>query len=527
MPKLLSLLLLPACVLAQSVEGTVYDAATGRGAVGVKVELLRQTTPFYETTTDAGGHFRFDNLRETDYAVRYQSPDYFSTAGPSDYKPFKVAAGDPVKLEARLLPWSHISGRVVDARGNPVPNALLELTGSGMVANGRTYLRTSWGGGGGGELGHELGGMGMRGASDAQGKFDVQLMPGAYGLSVTPPPMLKPPEDHLAWVRTWYPGVPRADAATKIVVQPGGEVQDVELKLLAVPAHAVRGIVLAPNGDPAPNVPVTLVAEMRKEVKSNADGIFEFPAVPEGEWRITADRASGGVPDQAAEWVEVTAHDVENVKLRLAAPLTARGRVIVDAPKDKPAPRLASFILAPRGRRDREVVDVGPGPGAALVQLDANGNLTIEGLYPGLYHLSPMMQPPLPPYYLDAILIGGANLIIEDVEFPAADNTLTVVYKTDGGSVTGKAENCASGGVVLVPRDPVLRRQYTRSGACLANDYYEIRSVRPGDYYALAMAGNGPVVPLDEALLNQAAKVTIRAGEATSADVRTVTRPVF
>jgi len=50
---------------------------------------------------------------------------------------------------------------------------------------------------------------------------------------------------------------------------------------------------------------------------------------------------------------------------------------------------------------------------------------------------------------------------------------------------------------------------------------------RPGEYYALALAGNGPVPVLDEALLNEAVKVTVRAGEASLADVRTITKPVY
>ena len=74
------------------------------------------------------------------------------TAGPSDYRVFHVDAESPVKLEARLMPWSRISGRVVDGRGKGVANARVQMTGVGMVANGRTYLRTSWGGGGGGPL---------------------------------------------------------------------------------------------------------------------------------------------------------------------------------------------------------------------------------------------------------------------------------------------------------------------------------------------------------------------------------------
>ena len=61
----------------------MFDAATGTGAGGVKVELLKGATPFYETTTDGGGRYRIDNVKEGDYAVRYQSPDYWLTAGPS------------------------------------------------------------------------------------------------------------------------------------------------------------------------------------------------------------------------------------------------------------------------------------------------------------------------------------------------------------------------------------------------------------------------------------------------------------
>ena len=73
----------------------MFDAATGAGVGGVKVELLKGATPFYETTTDGGGRYRIDNIKEGDYAVRYQSPDYWLTAGPSDYRTFHVASGDP------------------------------------------------------------------------------------------------------------------------------------------------------------------------------------------------------------------------------------------------------------------------------------------------------------------------------------------------------------------------------------------------------------------------------------------------
>src|ERR1035441_7764164 len=58
-------------------------------------------------------------------------------------------------------------------------------------------------------------------------------------------------------------------------------------------------------------------------------------------------------------------------------------------------------------------------------------------------------------------------------------------------------------------------RGFSRSGPCDSGDHYEVRAVRPGEYYAVALAGNGPVLAVDEALLNQAVKVTVRAGEAS------------
>jgi hypothetical protein len=63
---------------------------------------------------------------------------------------------------------------------------------------------------------------------------------------------------------------------------------------------------------------------------------------------------------------------------------------------------------------------------------------------------------------------------------------------------------------------------------CDSNDRYEITAVRPGEYYALAFAGDGAfpwTVILDGSLFNQASRLTVVAGETTSADLRSIARP--
>jgi hypothetical protein len=164
--------------------------------------------------------------------------------------------------------------------------------------------------------------------------------------------------------------------------------------------------------------------------------------------------------------------------------------------------------------------------GVVLAEADADGDFTVREAYPGVYRLGPMLPQTRPPYYLDAVRVGDTDLATQEMEI-SSDVAITVVYKSDGGSVRGKAENCASGGVVLVPTDPARRRVFSRSAACDSSGNYAVDAVRPGDYYALAFAGNGPVLALDDVLINQAVKVSVRAGEASSADLRTITKPIF
>jgi Carboxypeptidase regulatory-like domain len=512
MPRLVYVLMLwSACAAAQTVEGNVVNSVTGRGIAGVKVNLSWANDTHYSATTDAQGHFLFDNVRDGVYTVSYSSPDYFYE--PKGPRQFPVSAGaSPVKLEARMTPLARLSGRVVDGRGQAVPGAGVQISGPRRSMAART---------------------------DSNGKFELRdnLLPDAYTLSVVPPPDLKAPDpepgsDRVSnWTRTYYPGVANPDAASKITLLPGGEVSDLELKLLAVPAHAVRGVLLKPDNEPAPKVAISLSEEMALvSAESRPDGSFEFPAVVDGEWRLSAELPSGAVKLRATQWIEMTGHQLDGVKLQLNRPFTVPGKVLMETPKGAPPPRMPSVALDPhvsRSRRDNGI-SIGLASASPNARPDADGNLKLDNVYAGAYRIIAMNSPP--GYFLDSVRVGEAEQSAPEVELSSGAVPITLVYKTNGGTVRGTAEKCASGGVMLVPREPGLRRpgfQYSKT--CDSNDRYEISAVRPGDYYVLAIPGDGADswfrARLDDTVLNQAARVTVRAGETFSVDLRAITPP--
>jgi hypothetical protein len=93
-------------------------------------------------------------------------------------------------------------------------------------------------------------------------------------------------------------------------------------------------------------------------------------------------------------------------------------------------------------------------------------------------------------------------------------------------------ENCGGATVILFPQDPNLRiPEFNRQAKCAERDRFEIANIRPGDYYAFAL-DRAPGLEemffgfaLDQGLINQAAKIEIRPGEFTSADLKVTVRP--
>ena len=510
----LSLALSTGSAAAQTVEGTVSDSVTGAGIAGVTATLEQAGKSVYSATSDAQGRFRITGVADGIYAARYSAPGYFSEDDQAPPRSFQVSAAIPVSLEARLTPFARVAGRVLDTRGEGVAGALILLATPGFLDMAMTA---------------------------AQGKFDMGRLhrPGPYRLAVVPLATLKPPDpdpetgQKRGWALTYYPGVTIHDAATKLQVRPGNQSADLEIKLQMAPVHMLRGVVLNPDGAPARGVEVAATAEIRPSVvaKSTANGSFELPLV-DGSWCITANATGPDGHLRATEWIDMAGSDREALKLRLSRPFTLRGQVIVERPEGTPAPKFPGVAVAERPSRllSDAFSEMGETPPPGFGGGRDDDSFQMQDLYPGFYRIVPGSAPP--GYYLDSIRVGEAEMSAAEVELFSGNLPVTLVYKGHGGVVRGTAENCASGGVVLAPADAAFRRPgFFFKAACSANDRYEIAAVRPGDYYAVAFAGNSPMpwdaATFDDAVLKQAARVTVRAGESTAADLRAIVLPVF
>uniref|UniRef100_Q020K2 Cna B domain protein n=1 Tax=Solibacter usitatus (strain Ellin6076) TaxID=234267 RepID=Q020K2_SOLUE len=495
MVKLLSILLLAAGFLAaQTLEGVVTDVVSSAGIPGVRVALSQGDKTPYVAVTDSEGRFRFSELREGDYSVRYSATRYFSPSVPGDTLQVRIRAGGlPVRIERRMIPLSRIAGRVIDGSGDPVAKARVELT------TGSAFWQAE---------------------TDAKGNFDMpSVIPAAlpYTLSVAPPLAGKPPapdpdtHEPRAWVRSFYPNAGFEEQAIPIALHAGEDLPGLELKLLAAPVHAVRGVLLNPNGDPVAKVAVALWEPGPRrnafvQAVSNPDGVFELPSVPDGEWRLSAesDRAL------AEQWITIKGRDLSALKLRLTPPFTVSGKVIVETREGMPVPVPPRVTLI-KQHNGKILLQ-----GQSIVEADGatDGGFRFE-LYPGSYRVIP--GPPPPGFYVESVR-AGETPVLEELELSAGSPGLTIVYKSNGGTVRGAVEKCGTGQVWLIPQQGPPPRNYF--AACNTEGRFEFTAVRPGDYYAVAVPGY-ELWPggVNAAILQRAARLTVRPNETTGLDL--------
>jgi hypothetical protein len=249
---------------------------------------------------------------------------------------------------------------------------------------------------------------------------------------------------------TFASSATRLGQAERTELKAGEERTAVDVRLQPTRAGSISGVLVDERG-PVPHVGLHLMPDdigrggsvlEAATTASDGSGSFSFPAVPAGQYTILVWR-TGGVPTDrktpeldsrtgelsgawARQSVSVGARPVENLTVRMRAPVTISGRAVFEGAAAPPsAERLRTSIITVI---PAEPVFRAPGP-AAGSPFDAASAFRFSirgGSPPGRFLLRPPAMPS--PWVLQSIAIHGRD--ITDVAFDIGSDDIDDVVVT-------------------------------------------------------------------------------------------------
>lgn len=300
-------------------RGMVQDGA-GAPVAGAQVSIESRGDEGFEAKSGPDGRFEL-SLAEGVYRVTAEAPGFVRAVQG------QVAVAANTGGEATLVMGAaaRLDGMVLDAEGRPLPK-------------GRVFVYRQ---------GRRLG----EAAADEQGKFTVD------GIDPGPLELFARAEDYGACAR----------AAVELRA---GQVATATLRL--APGARIVGRVTSPTGAPLPETQVlarSVVGDVRREGKTDADGRFTVANLYPGKYRLTVPGPSAA--PRADVEVAVQAGDA-TCDLVASPGATLSG--VVQGPDGAPLPQAQVFAIKDGQQR-------------ATVPADAQGAFRVEGLEPGSWRL--------------------------------------------------------------------------------------------------------------------------------------------
>jgi hypothetical protein len=327
MPLLLvNLLLIALAAGAQSappalgrIVGRVVDAETGAPVAGVRVSLsgpISPTAPWppvplpvppparpmpdtpprpdpsiflvvqrLTSETRPDGMFEIRDVPTARWAIQTQREGFVRLA-PASMPVIQMKGGTVSVPDIRLDRGGVVTGRILDARGNPISRVQVRTTQFDRLPGGA--LRTT-------------GGSSTAETNDL-GEFRLSgVPPGVHYVVAQPPPAMipmiggtTPPQSPSTHVATFYPGLPDAAVASPVNVANGKITNGIEFTLFSVPAYQVSGIVVDSSGQRVPGAIVRLPSRMPfgppflRSAPSDSAGRFRITNVPAGTYGVMA-----------------------------------------------------------------------------------------------------------------------------------------------------------------------------------------------------------------------------------------------
>jgi hypothetical protein len=329
-------------------RGRVVDGVTGHAIVRARVRISNSqglTGMKDPVLTDDTGAFEFTALPPGPYSIAVEKSTYVTTSYPdpgrslrSRSQPFVLRDAQVVDdIVVSLFHGGVITGRVVDAHGDPLENATVNVLW--LPRGGKPTMR-------GGTQTNDL------------GEFRVtRLQPGRYFVRVRAQMFFDgggaPPERPLPQpIPMYYPGVLALSEARPVVVNRGETVGGVDVMLAEGTPTLVNGTVVTSDGQPMGGGSVTARMVGAEAVISEGaggggirpDGTFRMQLTP-GEYLLEARLMQRSMPNQppspapeqfGSARITIGGAPSETVTIMMGRGATASGRVVFEG--DTPPP---------------------------------------------------------------------------------------------------------------------------------------------------------------------------------------------
>lgn len=438
------------------------DDAPVNGVELVLTEAASASTPL-KFVTETRGLFLFENLPPGRYVLLAEKGGfarqvYGSRGNPLAGVTLSLAPGQEMNdLEFDLTPASTISGKILDAAGNPVRKATVLALQPIYRRGAKEYI--------------PLGSA----AADENGEYRVtNLGPGNYLLSAS--------SRNGEGIATFYPNSADLTNAAAVTVDAGATATGRDIRMVRAATFRVAGKLAEENAA------ATIAWLTRKGADATAlvtrvaapidpDGSFDFPNVPPGTYVLTATEQDGVAPASSPLSVIVTAKSVEGIVLKPQSSGELSGTISMSA-ADVALPKGMQVVL--------EAADaLIPRPPRAAVGDD--GKFTLKNLAAGRYIAHVQMSDKL---YVRSVRYRGLDVTENGFEFGAGVPALLAISLSASGAVVdGRVRGpdgipMAGAVVALVPSV----RRYSRYKETTTDQFgaFTIAGVAPGEYKVYA-----------------------------------------
>ncbi|MBZ5580820.1 MAG: carboxypeptidase-like regulatory domain-containing protein [Acidobacteriia bacterium] len=469
-----------------SVAGIVSDGKSGDPVPKAVVILRREEAGGIAAVAGPDGKFALRDVEPGAYVLAVHRDGYVASGeGPQTVV---VQAGQTTDGQLKLLRTGAISGRILDADGDPVSGVNI------AVSPARARSGSQFPGG--------------YATTNDRGEYRVfYLAPGEYRISATYAPrngldgvrVQRPPgaaSGGEAYPAVYYPGVTNVRQAATVKLEPGAELQGFDLHLIPVRGAQVRGRVAgASGGASAPLLHVVILAPIGQPAQNrdflvrSPTGDFVFEDVLPGSYRLELEAVNlnGENRTTARRMLEVGGADIDGIELTPAKPQLLKGRIV--APEGRKLP--SGLLVALQSR------EVGERQAGGMAQVGADGAFTLTQITPGEYDvLVASTTGAEDDAYIEAIRIGAVDALAEGVRLAdAAPPPLEIVLKPNGGAaecaVKDEKDSPVPGATVLLAPDAPKQRQAALFGECRtqADGTCNIVGITPGAYHVYAFPG--------------------------------------